>query len=82
MIKPHKNSSNFFENWETRVGEIPISVNPTFIPQALELLLIREEYHKGLHLKEEGWTFYLEKQRKGTFDRTKGILRDWIKEPW
>jgi len=51
----------FFENGQIKVGELPISINPTFISQALELPLEGEEYHKGFHFKEKGWTFFLEK---------------------
>lgn len=32
-----------FENGKTKVGELPILVNPTFISQSLELPLIGEE---------------------------------------
>lgn len=71
-----------FENGQTKVGELSIPVNSTFISQALEVPLIGEKYHKGLHFKGKGWTFFLEKQRKGTFDGTKGILREWFREPW
>jgi len=44
--------------------------------------MLGEKYHKGLHFKEKAWTFFLEKNRKGTFDRTKGIPREWFNEPW
>ena len=70
------------EHGQTRIGEISIPMNQTFLSQALDLPLIREEYHKGLNFKENGWTFFLEKQRKGSFDRTRGILIDWLREPW
>jgi len=42
-----------FENGKTKEGELPIPVNPTLISQALELPLIGQEYHKGLHFKEK-----------------------------
>lgn len=44
--------------------------------------MIGEKYYKGLHFKEKAWTFFLEKNWKGTFDRTKGIPREWFNEPW
>lgn len=50
-----------FENGKTKVGELPISINPTFISQDLELPLEGEEYHKGFHFKEKGCTVFLEK---------------------
>ena len=53
-----------------------------YLSQALDLLMIGEKYHKGLHFKEKAWIFFLEKNRKGTFDRTKGIPREWFNEPW
>ena len=42
-----------FENGQTKVGELPISINLAFISQALELPLEGEEYPKGLHFKEK-----------------------------
>jgi len=71
-----------FEHGQTIVGEISIRLNPTFLSQELDLPLIGEEYHKGLHFKEKGWTFSLEKQRKRSFDETREIPRDWLREPW
>lgn len=41
-----------------------------------------ENYHKGLHFKEKACTFFLENNRKGAFDRTKGIPKECFNEPW
>ena len=64
------------------VVNLIIPLTPEYISQALDLPLKEENYHKGLHFKEKAWTFFLEKKRKGTFDRTKGIPREWFNEPW
>lgn len=64
------------------VGNLVIPLTPEFISQALDLPLSGEQYHKGLHFKEKGWTLFLDKNRKGSFDRTKGIPREWFNEPW
>lgn len=83
----HSESINkeFINNYaqdQTMVGNLVIPLTPEFISQALDLPLIGEHYHKGLHFKEKAWSFFLEKNKKGTFDRTKGILREWFNEPW
>ena len=44
--------------------------------------MIGEKYCKGLHFKEKAWTFFLEKNRKGTFYRKKGIPRESFNKPW
>jgi len=74
--------TNHYEQGQTKVGDFSIPLNPRFLSKALDLPLTGEEYHKGLHFKEKGWTFFLEKQRKNSFDRSKGIERDWFREPW
>ena len=76
---------DFIKNYsqdQTRVGYVIIPVTQEYLSQALDLPMIGEKYHKGLHFKEKAWTFFLEKNRKGTFDRTKGIPREWFNEPW
>jgi len=64
------------------VGNLIIPLTPEYIFQALDIALTRENYHKGPHFKEKSWTFFLEKNRKGSFDRTKGISREWFNERW
>ena len=59
-----------------------IPLTPEHIFEALDLSFSRELYHKGLHFRDKGWTFFLDKNRKGSFDRSKGILREWFNEPW
>ena len=67
---------------QTQVGEIIVPVTQEYLSKALDLPMLGEKYHKGLHFKEKAWTFFLEKNRKVTFDRTKGIPREWFNEPW
>lgn len=76
---------DFINNYgqdQTRVGDVIIPVTQEYISQALDLPMIGEKYHKGLHFKEKAWTLFLEKKWKGTFDRTKGIPREWFNETW
>jgi len=73
---------NNFSQDKTQIGELSIPVTQEFLSKALNLPMIGENYHKGLHFKEKAWTFFLEKNRKGTFDRAKGIPREWFNEPW
>lgn len=76
---------DFIDNFsqdQTRVGDVIIPVTQEYLSQALDLPMIGEKYYKGLHFKEKAWTFFLEKNRKGTFDRTKGIPKEWFNEPW
>lgn len=72
---------NNYTQEQTRVGNIIIPMTQEFLSQALDLLMIGENYHKGLHFKEKAWTLFLEKNRKGTFDRAKGIPKEWLNEP-
>lgn len=73
---------NNYSQDQTRVRDVIIPVTQEYLSQALDLPMIGEKYHKGLHFKEKAWTFFLEKNWKGTFDRTKGIPREWFNEPW
>ena len=66
---------------ETMVGSLHIPLNPDYISEALGLPSSGELYHKGLHFKDKGWTFFLDKNRKGSFDGSKGIPREWFNEP-
>ena len=77
-----KDFINNFSQDQTRVGEIIVPVTQEYLSKALDLPMLGEKYYKGLHFKEKAWTFFLEKNRKGTFDRTKGIPREWFNEPW
>ena len=73
---------NKYAQDQTMVGNLIIPLTLEYISQALDVPLTGENYHKGLHFKEKAWTFLLEKNKKGTFDRTKGIPREWFNEPW
>ena len=64
------------------VGNMHISLSPEYISEALDLSFLGELYHKCLHLRDKSWTFSLDKNRKGSFDRSKGIPREWFNEPW
>ena len=64
------------------VGNIAIPLNPEYISEALDLSFSGELYHKGLNFRDKGCTFFLYKNRKGSFDRSKGIPREWFNEPW
>ena len=64
------------------VGSLHIPLTPKSISKALELPSLGELYHKGLHFKDKGWIFFLDKNRKGYFDRSTGIPREWFNEPW
>ena len=64
------------------VGSLHIRLTPEYIFEALKFPSSGELYHKGLHFKDKGWTFFLDKNRKGYFDRSKGIPREWFNEPW
>ena len=78
-------TKDFIKNFnqdQTRIGEIIVPVTQEYLSKALDLPMLGEKYYKGLHFKEKAWTFFLEKNRKGTFDRTKGIPREWFNEPW
>jgi len=78
-------TEEFINNYvqdQTMVGNLVIPLSLESISRALDLPPSREKYHKGLHLKDKEWTFFLEKNRKGSFNRTKGILREWFNEPW
>jgi len=80
-----KITKDFIDNFnqdQTRVGDVIVPVTQEYLSQALDLPMVGEKYHKGLHFKEKAWTFFLEKNQKGTFDRTKGIPREWFSEPW
>jgi len=78
-------TKDFIDNFsqdQTRVGDVIIPITQKYLSQALDLPMIDEKYYKGLHFKEKAWNFFLEKNRKGTFDRTKGIPKEWFNEPW
>ena len=55
---------NNYSQEQTRVGNVIIPVTQEFLSQALDLPMIGENYHKGLHFKEKAWTFFLEKNQK------------------
>jgi len=42
-----------YNHEQTRVGNVIIPVTQEFISQTLDLPMIGENYHKGLHLKEK-----------------------------
>ena len=44
---------NNFSQDQTRVGEIIVPVTQEYLSKALDLPLIGEKYHKGLHFKEK-----------------------------
>lgn len=78
-------TKDFIDNFnqdQTQISEVIVPVTPDYLSKALELPMVGEKYYKGLHFKEKAWTFFLEKNRKGSFDRTKGIPREWFNEPW
>jgi len=64
------------------VGNLIIPLTTEYISKKLDLPLAGEKYHKCLHFKEKAWNFFLKMNRKGAFDRTKGIHREWFNEPW
>lgn len=73
---------NNYTQEQTRVGNLIIPVTQEYIFKALDLPLIGKNYHKGLHFKEKAWNLFLDKNKKGTFDRAKDIPREWFNEPW
>lgn len=64
------------------VGDLHIPLTPKSISEALEFPLSGELYHKGFHFKDKGWKLFLDKSKKGSFDRSKGIPNEWFNEPW
>ena len=64
------------------VGNIHIYLSPEYISEALDLSFSEELYHKGLHFRDKRWTFFLDKNSKGSFDISKGIPKEWFNEPW
>jgi len=73
---------NNYAQDQIMIGNLIIPLTQEYVSQALDLSLIGENYHKGLHFKEKAWAFFLEGNKKGDFDRTKGIPKEWFNEPW